>query len=281
MQYVKLGPADSDEVMSFALRAPEMNVVLIHNMARFGMERGDGPFNADYMGLRGPGGLRAVGAFYNLGALFFRAESPESVSGMGACIAGLGRLPAYTAGTRPHVRVLLDELAPHLATEPELIPSQYMVLEGEATDVPRPAGVVRPAAEDDLDTLVRLQSDFELEAFGKSVVDEDSLRKLLSFQMTEGAAVVVEREGRIVSKAEATIARPHAALVGGVYTVPEMRGQGLSTACMGALCEELLSQVPAVGLNVFEDNHAARRVYLKTGFVHAEDWLTAEMSDTG
>jgi len=37
--------------------------------------------------------------------------------------------------------------------------------------------------------------------------------------------------------------------------------------------------VPSVGLNVFEDNHSARKVYFKTGFEIVEKWLTVEMHD--
>jgi RimJ/RimL family protein N-acetyltransferase len=32
-----------------------------------------------------------------------------------------------------------------------------------------------------------------------------------------------------------------------------------------------------VGLNVFVENHSARRVYEKTGFEIAEEWLTVDM----
>ncbi|HEY5493406.1 MAG TPA: GNAT family N-acetyltransferase [Candidatus Anoxymicrobiaceae bacterium] len=146
-----------------------------------------------------------------------------------------------------------------------------------ADDVVR-CRVARAATPDDLDVMVRMQADFELEAFGKTVVEEESVRRLLSLQMSEGAAMVVEAGGRIVSKAEATIATPHGALVGGVYSLPDSRGKGHSTTCMAALCEVLLSSVPAVGLNVFVDNHSARRVYEKTGFELAEDWLTVDMA---
>jgi uncharacterized protein len=275
--FVKLDETDYDDALSYALKAPEMNVVLINNLVRFGMEQGNSPFNADYVGNRGPSGLEAVAALYNLGPLFFRADSPASTSGMAECIAGLGRTPVYTAGTRANVEVFLSELGSAVEVAPRVILSEYMVLRGETLKV-QPGGTARAAVPEDMDDLVRLQSDFEMEALGNNLVEEDSLRQLLSYQLTEGAAVVVERDGRIVSKAEATVAEPHAALVGGVYTVPEERGRGFSTACIGALCDACLRRVPAVGLNVFVDNHSARRVYFKTGFEVVEEWLTAEMA---
>ncbi|MHB8894727.1 MAG: GNAT family N-acetyltransferase [Candidatus Geothermincolia bacterium] len=276
MTFQKLNGGDYEDAIEFALRAPEMNVVLLSNMTSFGMEQGDSPFNADYVGNRGEKGFEAIGALYNIGAYFFRASGTRAMRGMADCVAGLGRLPAYTAGTREHVEVFLEELGDR-AGSPTLVESSYMVLKGE-TSRAAGAAVVRAAVAGDVDEMVRLQMDFELEAFGKSVIDGEELRKLLSHQVHDGAAMVVEEEGRIVSKAEATIARPYAALVGGVYTVPEARSRGLSTTCVSALCDCVLGQVGAVGLNVFVDNHAARRVYIKTGFEVVEDWLTVEMA---
>jgi len=277
MQYRRLADSDRDVVTSFLLRDPVMNVVLLSNMERLGLEQGDTPLHGDYVGGRGEAGLQAVGALYNLGAFFFRAESPEAVSGMAGCVAETGRLPLYAAGTRSHVEVFLEELTGLATIAPGLIASEYMVLRDSVADVPR-ACAARAATPGDLDVMVRMQSDFELEAFGKRVVEEESMRRLLSYQVTEGAATVVEQGGRIVSKAEATVAGTHAALVGGVYTLPELRGKGYSTTCMAALCEVLLARVPAVGLNVFVENHCARRVYQKTGFDIAEEWLTVEMA---
>jgi predicted GNAT family acetyltransferase len=277
MEYRRLDNSDTEQVMAFLLRDPVMNVVLLSNTARFGLEQGESPFQADCFGGWGGSGLQAVGALYNIGAFFFRAESPGSISGMAPCIAGLGRVPGYTAGTRGHVVAFLEELSALVPVTPALIESVYMVLRNEVPDFPR-AGEARTATPDDLDAMVRMQADFELEAFGKTVVEEESLRRLLAYQVGEGGAMVVEVDGRIVSKAEATVAGSHGALVGGVYTLKESRGQGYSTACMGALCRSLLSRVPAVGLNVFVENRSARRVYEKTGFEVAEDWLTVEMA---
>lgn len=55
-------------MLAYALKAPEMNVVLLNNMASFGLEQGGSPLNADYFGCRRDGRLEAVGALYNLRA---------------------------------------------------------------------------------------------------------------------------------------------------------------------------------------------------------------------
>lgn len=276
MAYEQLTSSDQDDALAFLLRSPEMCVVLIHNIRAFGMGPGDSPFNADYFGTRGPGGMTSVGALYNLGSFFFRADSATSVRGMADYIAGLGRMPIYTAGARGQVEVFLDELGGRAPAKTNRIDSVYMVLQ-ELSDDADPSGA-RLAMLDDLDRIAALQLDFEREAFGANVMDIKAVRKLLEYQITMGAAAVVEKSGRIVSKAEATVTRPEAALLGGVYTIPECRGRGLSTACMSLLCDSLLDVVGKVGLNVFVSNMPARTVYKKVGFVDTEDWLTVEMS---
>ncbi len=277
MPFEKLTNTDREEVLAFLLKAPEMNVVLLHNLGKFGLDRGDSPFNADYMGRRGGAGLEAVGALYNLGTLFFRADGPRAVRGMADYIVRLGRMPFYTAGTRSHLRVFLEELAGEAPSGLQVKDSRFLVLRrGKRT--PAEKSGARPATAADLETLMRMQAEFEREVFGKNVAEEEGSRRVLEHQVSQGAAMVVEEDGRIVSKAEATVAEPWSALVGGVFTDPEARGRGLSTRCLSALCEVLLDRVPAVGLNVFDDNHPALRVYEKTGFEVAEQWLTVEMA---
>jgi hypothetical protein len=276
LAYVRLDGSDYDEVFDFVAHRSDLNVVLLNDMMRFGMDPGDSPFSADYFGRQGLSGLEAVGALYNLGALFFRARSDEAVSGMADYLAELGRFPAYTAGTRSHVEVLLEEIGERGPRDRRAILSEYMVLTG-AIKSTGPSGAARAATIDDLETLVSMQVEFERESFGRNLMERDTLRRLLAYQISEGAAAVVESGGRIVSKAESTVARPYSALVGGVYTLPEMRGRGFSTSCLSALCGELLGRVGSVGLNVFRDNHPARAVYRKVGFQDAEAWLTVEM----
>lgn len=283
LAFNRLTTDDLDDMMEFVLHEPVMNVVMIYNLKAFGIEQGPSPFNADYVGRRHEGRLVAVGAHYNLGSFFFRSTSIEAMSGMAACVEGMGRLPAYLAGTRSHLDVFLDELGGR-AGRPTRIESTYMVLTRDGV-VHSPlsrstsgGATVRPATLDDLDDMVELQGGFEMEAFGKSVVSDEEIRKLLGHQVGQGTAMVVVEGERMVSKAEATAARPHAALIGGVYTVPDARSRGLSTDCVGTLCEGLLEQVAAVGLNVFKKNHSARKVYQKVGFEDVEDWLTVEMA---
>lgn len=73
--------------------------------------------------------------------------------------------------------------------------------------------------------------------------------------------------------------RPHAALIGGVYTRPRARGQGNATACVAALCRYLLREVETVTLTAEADNPAAYAMYVRIGFTRVADWMVASFQE--
>jgi RimJ/RimL family protein N-acetyltransferase len=73
--------------------------------------------------------------------------------------------------------------------------------------------------------------------------------------------------GRIVWKAELSARAPIGAQIVGVFTEPDVRGQGLARRGTGELVHRLLETYPAVCLFVREDNAPARRAYERAGFV--------------
>jgi len=74
-------------------------------------------------------------------------------------------------------------------------------------------------------------------------------------------------DGRLVFKAEVACATPEAAQVQGVWVPPERRGEGLATAGMAAVVEQVRASIaPAVSLYVNSWNEPARRAYARVGF---------------
>jgi len=73
--------------------------------------------------------------------------------------------------------------------------------------------------------------------------------------------------GQLVFKAEVASVSPAAAQVQGVWVPPHLRGQGLATAGLAAVVEEVRRDIaPVVSLYVNEWNAGARRVYERIGF---------------
>ena len=82
-------------------------------------------------------------------------------------------------------------------------------------------------------------------------------------------------EGRLVFKAEVACASPGAAQVQGVYVPRDLRGQGLATAGMAAVVQQVRDLVaPTVSLYVNDWNTAARAAYERVGFRQTETFST-------
>lgn len=92
--------------------------------------------------------------------------------------------------------------------------------------------------------------------------------------LRDGTVYVAETaeggEPRIVSSALTNAESSTMAMVGGVYTLPDWRGRGLSQAVVGTLCAELLGRGLTPVLYWVEAD--AGHVYRKLGFRPAGDW---------
>lgn len=81
-------------------------------------------------------------------------------------------------------------------------------------------------------------------------------------------------QGRLVSVAGVHVYSPRygVAALGNITTLPERRGRGLGAAVTAALCLDLRSHIPHIGLNVRADNAAAIACYRKLGFTVVGDY---------
>lgn len=74
-----------------------------------------------------------------------------------------------------------------------------------------------------------------------------------------------------------------AALIGGVFMLPDRRRKGYPTACPMALCCELLRD--GIEPCLFYDSPQAGSIYLRLGFEHIGTWrllqLRAKVADSG
>ncbi len=60
----------------------------------------------------------------------------------------------------------------------------------------------------------------------------------------------------------------------GIWTPPELRGKGLATAALGAICDRLLEVTPTLSLYVNDFNKPAIALYRRVGFDHVGDYQT-------
>ncbi|HEV7178628.1 MAG TPA: GNAT family N-acetyltransferase [Candidatus Baltobacteraceae bacterium] len=67
---------------------------------------------------------------------------------------------------------------------------------------------------------------------------------------------------------------PQTAQLQGIWTPPEMRGKGLATAALGAICERLLAMTPSLSLYVNDFNAPALALYDRIGFQTVAEFQT-------
>jgi GNAT superfamily N-acetyltransferase len=89
---------------------------------------------------------------------------------------------------------------------------------------------------------------------------------------------IADASGTVISSALSSAESRGSAMLGGVATLPEYRGQGLSTWCVAALCEHLFRrEIPTISLFYLKDNTSAARVYARLGFSPSGEWLLVPM----
>jgi len=99
---------------------------------------------------------------------------------------------------------------------------------------------------------------FSLEAFKKT------------FETNTGRTFYIREGNRIVSLASTTAENSSSAMIIGVCTLKEYRNRGYATACITALCNELLEE--GKSLCLFYDNPDAGGIYQRIGFREIGMW---------
>ena len=131
---------------------------------------------------------------------------------------------------------------------------------------PSPGVVIRQATLADLPELVAFYAD----AGDMSRSPQGVERPLRDTRVW----VAVER-GRITAAALTNAETTRAAMIGGVYTLPEARGRGLSSTVCSALCAHLLARGKQPAL--YWKNPAAGAVYGKLGFHAIGRWRSVRL----
>ena len=82
------------------------------------------------------------------------------------------------------------------------------------------------------------------------------------------------RTGASASSAISVRGREQTLQLQGLWTPPELRGQGLAAASFAAICDRLLEVSPTLSLYVNDFNDAAIALYRRVGFEHVGDFQT-------
>lgn len=280
-----LGDDDAAALEGFLARHADTSMILRSNARNAGLlDRGQ-PYQATYVGCFRDGALTAVAAHAWNGNVILQTPLGGPASADAARDAAEVCRTAVVHSGRP-VRGLLGAWAQvvaaaalfgvDLASAAKADPEILYALELSELRVPEAlaSGRVRcrRAELDDLDDLARIRHDYSVETLGAKPGDA-----LLSTSRGEMRRLVEGRIGWVLTAADATDSivafsgynahLPDTVQLGGVYTLPSLRGRGLARAVVaGQLLDARAEGVTRAVLFTGHENVAAQRAYEGLGF---------------
>ena len=285
MQLRHLSQADEPVLRSLMMHAPSRNLFHLSALVEWGLPPAPDPYAPLWAvgAFRGGELVGAVAALRGTGGIYhlpgdsdtLQALAPvavdRSLAGSLSLLSGhesqVGALLPLLRAARPgHIdRCHFRTLRPA-----DLATTFREVHEGFAAP--------RPATESDMERLI----DFYIRGFYSlaHLPSRAAWHNRLVEQLRYRTLFLVEdREGKVASAAMSSAESAGGAMLGGIATLPEYEGQGLSTLCVGTLCAYLFKQrgMPLISLFFLKDNTRPARVYEKLGFQPDGEWLLASL----
>ncbi len=248
----QLNRNDTAELLALLYQDPYYNVFMIGNLESVGLDHPDLDYWGSFRGGRLAGALMRYRTFWNVydageadlrgfAWLMDRRGDAQVLHGRDELIARLSKLLRdYEVQDEHRLRFC------HL---PELRP---MLISSHS---------VRRATMADLPALVAFYTNAE-----EMSRDEQAVRHCLE----HCRIFVATNEKRIVSAALTNAETRDLAMIGGVYTPPDLRFQGFASACVFAICQDLVADGKEACL--FYENPVAEGIYRRLGFKQMGYW---------
>lgn len=257
---------DLDEVLALLELDPVADVFVASRIEAAGLS--PSRLGAEVWGYGDRGRLESV--CYSGANLVPVQAGPEAARGFADRARRQGRRCSSIVGAADSVAPLWRALEPSWGMAREVRARQPLMALSDPPAVPADPGVrrVRP---DELEVLLPACVAMFTEEIGVSptVGDGGALyRARVRELIAQGRAYARIERGRVLFKAEVGAATRAVCQVQGVWVAPELRGRGLSvggTAAVAQLAQR--DTAPVVSLYVNDYNEAARRAYLRVGFV--------------
>jgi len=265
-QLWRLSPEDTAPLRALLDSEPLQNVYMRSELRIGGLGTGQ------WWGLGAPGRLRAA----MIGGPLVTPWIPDLEDAERMADALSRQQPTHmVVGPREQVLALHAARRPQPRLRERRDPQPFLVLHGGRLAA-APAPRVRQGTPRDLERLTVAAADMHREEMGVDplAVDPGGWRTRMSTLIQRGWSWVWTEGDTILFKAELSAWTPEAAQIQGVYTAPSMRGRGVATAGLAAVCRDVLAQVPACTLYVNHYNLAARAVYRRLGFEPVGEFAT-------
>ena len=248
----QLNQDDTDELLDLLYQDPYYNIFMIGNLESMGLDHPDLDYWGSFRGGQLVGALMRYRAFWNV----YDAGEAD-LRGFAWLMDRRGDVQAFHGRDRLIARLakflrdyeVTEERQLHLCRLPELKPTLTS------------SHSVRRATLADLLALTAFYADAE-----EMSRDEQSVRRCLE----QGRIFIATAGGRIMSAALTNAETRNLAMIGGVYTPLESRYQGYASACMFAICQDLVADGKEACL--FYDDPVAEGIYRRLGFEKMGYW---------
>ena|SRR5215472_6262402 len=127
---------------------------------------------------------------------------------------------------------------------------------------------LRPATLADLDQTSRVQAAMaEYESgINPLEVDPEGFRARCARRIEMGRVLVLERDGRVIFKADIQSDTPDVIYLEGVWVNPADRGKGIGRRCLRQLCQDLLTRTKSVCVLVNAEDKRTHTFYRMCNF---------------
>ncbi len=252
---------DYDLAYTFCAQAPVLNLYFLGNLEALGVQSDICEFWGSF---DDAGDLSGV--------LMRYMDGWNIADGLGCDYTGFGNIidnhPAGAARLQDNPR-FIDSFKPYLqhyhATAN--VSEQLCWLDPADLDPTSKSWPVRGATQADFDNLCRFYGDAE-----------DMTRSPRGVQrpLQDTRVFVVEIENQIVSSVLTNAETRTHAMIGGVYTPPQYRGNGYAKTAMVALCQSLVTDVLQPVL--YYQNPLAGHIYCSLGFKNLGVWRSVRLA---
>lgn len=142
--------------------------------------------------------------------------------------------------------------------------------------LPKQSYELRLATKDELLLVAEAQGLIAFEETGRNPfeVDHERFLERVMRRIEQGRIWVVMEDGKLVFKADVIAKTDSVSYLEGIYTNPEMRGQGIGSSCLLQLSHILLRETPRLCLLSNVEFKHAHRAFQKAGFRVADSCKT-------
>ncbi|MCA2981543.1 MAG: DUF4081 domain-containing protein [Myxococcaceae bacterium] len=261
-----LGPKHLEALKQHLGKDPTNNLYLLGIVEEFGVVCDPARSSFAFHGRFSPEGqLTAVLFVGGAGGLVIPSAAPAAaMTDLAKALAPTVQLKACI-GEKP----LVDLLVQHLSARVRFSKTQRLYSVSADDMGPFTNPLLRVAVEADLPRLVPLAAACvkELNERDPLLDDPDGFTLRVRQRVMTKRTYVLEENGQLVFKLDIGSRSQSGAELEGLYTVPEQRGRGHATLCLGQISRFLLSSLPRLALRVDDDDPSFAGIARKVGYV--------------